>query len=59
MILGGIIFNAFLVHFVCLLPELYGWCERMVGNRDMFDAVYDSWRCAFFIIWFLVGTWLI
>jgi hypothetical protein len=25
----------------------------MVGKRDSFDSVYDGWRCALFIIWFL------
>lgn len=39
---------------MCSLPELYGWYERIVGVRDSFDAIYDGWRFALFIVWFLV-----
>lgn len=28
----GILFNTFLVHWVCALPELYAWLDRITGH---------------------------
>lgn len=39
---SGILFNGFLIHFFCLLPEAYAWIERIIGKnvRDCCTLLY-------------------
>ncbi|KAI6234102.1 hypothetical protein M3Y99_00844400 [Aphelenchoides fujianensis] len=53
LVSSGIIFNTFLLHVICSLPELYSWIERMGESHEQFTKLFDAWRCALFLIWFM------